>query len=79
MQGADELPGLRSGTGLTAVTWLMRVGFVLAPPVVGAIADVASLRVGLLTVPAAGLVVIALGSVLTGARRGRTACSARFR
>jgi hypothetical protein len=25
MQRADELPGLKRGTGLTAVTWLMRV------------------------------------------------------
>ena len=26
MHGADQLPGLRAGTGLTAVTWLMRSG-----------------------------------------------------
>lgn len=27
MHGADQLPGLRPGTGLTVVTWLMRIGF----------------------------------------------------
>ena len=27
MHAADELPGLRAGTGLTVLTWLMRVGF----------------------------------------------------
>lgn len=70
MQRADELPGLRPGTGLTAVTWLMRVGFVFAPVIVGAIADAISLRAGLLTVPVAGLVVVALAGVLAG-RRGR--------
>jgi MFS family permease len=64
MQGADELPGLRHGTGLTAVTWLLRVGFVASPPLVGVIADATSLRVGLLVVPAAGVVVAALAGAL---------------
>jgi MFS family permease len=66
MHSADELPGLRAGTGLTAVTWLLRVGFVASPPVVGLIADATSLRVGLLIVPMAGLLV----AVLAGAMRG---------
>ena len=69
MQRADELPGMRSGTGLTAVTWLMRVGFVFAPVIVGAIADAISLRAGLLMVPVAGLVVVALAGVLAGTRK----------
>lgn len=69
MQRADELPGLKRGTGLTAVTWLMRVGFVFAPMIVGAIADAFSLRAGLLTVPVAGAVVIALAGVLKKTRR----------
>jgi MFS family permease len=68
MQRADELPGLKPGTGLTAVTWLMRVGFVFAPMIVGAIADAFSLRAGLLTVPVAGIVVVALAGVLAEAR-----------
>jgi MFS family permease len=65
MQRADELPGLKHGTGLTIVTWLMRLGFVFAPMIVGAIADAVSLRAGLLTVPAAGLVVVVLAPVLS--------------
>lgn len=69
MQRADELPDLKRGTGLTAVTWLMRVGFVFAPMIVGAIADAFSLRAGLLTVPVAGAVVIALAGVLKKTRR----------
>jgi MFS family permease len=60
MHAADELPGLRHGTGLTVVTWLLRVGFVASPPLVGVIADATSLRVGLVVVAAAGLVVAAL-------------------
>jgi MFS family permease len=69
MHGADQLPGLRPGTGLTAVTWLMRIGFVSSPPVVGLIADATSLRVGLLVVPAAGVAVILLAVALTPRRR----------
>jgi MFS family permease len=60
MHGADQLPGMRPGTGLTVVTWLMRVGFFGAPLLVGVVADATSLRVGLLSVPVAGLIVMAL-------------------
>lgn len=69
MHGADQLPGLRPGTGLTVVTWLMRVGFVSSPPVVGLIADATSLRVGLLVVPIAGVAVMLLAVVLSPRRR----------
>lgn len=68
MQRADELPGLKPGTGLTAVTWLMRIGFVCAPMIVGALADAYSLRVGLLTVPVAGVVALALAGALSRRR-----------
>ena len=79
MHGADQLPGMRPGTGLTVVTWLMRVGFFGAPLLVGVIADATSLRVGLLSVPVAGVVVLGRAGArsarrppsLTGARRPR--------
>jgi MFS family permease len=69
MHGADQLPGLRPGTGLTAVAWLMRVGFVSSPPMVGVIADATSLRVGLLVMPVAGLLVMLLAGALSPRRR----------
>ena len=69
MHGADRLPGLRHGSGLTVVAWLMRLGFVGAPAIVGMIADATSLRVGLLVVPVAGLAIIAASGVLSGRRR----------
>lgn len=72
MHGADSLPGLRRGTGLTAVAWLMRVGFVASPPVVGLIADAAGLRAGLLLVPVAGLLVAMLAGVLSARRPSRS-------
>ncbi|MCO7275066.1 MFS transporter [Cellulosimicrobium cellulans] len=69
MQQADELPGLRAGTGLTLVSWLMRLGFLLSPPIVGLVADATSLRAGLLVLPLAGLVVVLLAGVLAPGRR----------
>ena len=69
MHGADQLPAMRPGTGLTAVTWLMRVGFFGAPLLVGIVADATSLRVGLLSVPVAGVVVIALAGALSARRQ----------
>lgn len=68
MQQADELPGLRAGTGLTLVSWLMRLGFLLSPPIVGLVADATSLRAGLLVLPLAGLVVVLLAGVLAPRR-----------
>lgn len=68
MHEADELPGLRAGTGLTVVSWLMRLGFLLSPPLVGLVADATSLRVGLLAMPLSGLVVIVAAGVLSGRR-----------
>jgi MFS family permease len=64
MHSADELPGLPAGVGLTVVSWLLRVGFLLSPPLVGLVADLASLRVGLLTVVAAGLITAVAARVL---------------
>jgi MFS family permease len=61
---ADELPGLRRGLGLAVVNWLLRIGFLVSPPLVGVLADAASLRVALLTVVFAGLGALVLGRVL---------------
>lgn len=69
MHEADALPGLKPGSGLTIVSWLMRLGFLLSPPVVGQVADAAGLRTGLLVIPAAGLLVVLLAGALR-ARRG---------
>lgn len=62
---ADEVPGLRAGTGVTVLSWLMRVGFLTAPIAVGTIADAAGLRVGLVIVPVAGAAAILLARVLS--------------
>ncbi|MDY0891723.1 MFS transporter [Frigoribacterium sp. CFBP9030] len=64
MHAADQLPGFRRGTGLTLLSWLMRLGFLFSPPLVGLIADATSLRWGLLVMPAAGVIVLLLAGVL---------------
>ncbi|MGW2839091.1 MFS transporter [Streptomyces sp. NPDC001493] len=64
MHEADSLPGLKPGSGLTIVSWLMRLGFLVSPPVVGLVADATSLRIGLLVVPLAGALTVLLSGVL---------------
>ncbi|WP_245657718.1 MFS transporter [Herbidospora mongoliensis] len=65
MHTADQLPGFRPGTGLTLLSWLLRAGFLLTPPLVGLIADASSLRLGLLLVPVAGIIVIFCSGVFS--------------
>lgn len=69
MSEADELPGLRPGTGLTIVSWLMRLGFLLSPPLIGLLSEATSLRDALFMIPLAGLTVVFAAGVLNG-RRG---------
>ncbi|WP_430593591.1 MFS transporter [Humidisolicoccus flavus] len=68
MDAADRLPGLRPGTGLTLVSWLLRLGFLVSPPLVGLVADTIGLRYGLLIVPFAGILVVVLAGVLSKER-----------
>ena len=63
---ADELPGLAQGSGLTVINWLLRIGFLVCPLVIGVLADATSLRIALLTVVAAGLGALLLGRSLRG-------------
>ena len=67
MNAADDMPGMRPGTALMIVSWLMRLAFVLSPPLVGALGDTFGLRAGLAVVP-----VLAVGTLLVaGVLRGR--------
>lgn len=66
MHAADGLANLRPGAGLTIVSWLMRLGFLLTPPAVGAIATATSLRWGLAVVAGGGVVTFLLAQVLPG-------------
>jgi MFS family permease len=65
-QAADELPGLPHGLGLAVINWLLRIGFLVSPLLVGALADATSLRVALLSVVLAGVGTLVLGRALPG-------------
>ena len=64
MGAADDLPGMQSGSGLTIVTWMMRLGFFAGPPLIGALADASSLRWALLVVPCCALAMLLLTPAL---------------
>lgn len=65
MNAADDLPGLKQGTGLTIVSWLMRLFFFAAPPLIGEIVEDTSLLSAVAVLPIAGFVTIVATSVLT--------------
>ncbi|RKN09290.1 MFS transporter [Streptomyces radicis] len=65
---ADEIPGLWPGAGITVTAFLLRIGFLLSPPLVGVVADASSIRVGLVVVPLAGLVILLTSGILEGRR-----------
>lgn len=64
-EAADAMPGLKPGSALTVTSLVLRIGFLASPPLVGVIADASAIRWGLLLVPLAGLVVMALAWVLS--------------
>ncbi len=68
---ADRAPGLKPGTGLTLVSWSMRVIFLISPPLVGALADNIGLRLAILFVPLMGLLAIIFARSLRIRGRGR--------
>ncbi|MFR9673303.1 MFS transporter [Streptomyces sp. TR06-5] len=67
-RAADEVPGLPPGTGITVAAFLLRLGFLASPPVIGIVADATSIRTGLVLVPAAGAVILLTSGILGGAR-----------
>ncbi|MCM3662056.1 MFS transporter [Georgenia satyanarayanai] len=69
MNAADDMPGMRAGSALTIVSWLMRVAFVVSPPLVGAIGDAVGLRAGLAVVPVLAVGTLLLAGVLRGRER----------
>lgn len=72
---ADDIPGLPPGAGLTIVSWLARVIMMIAPPIVGMLADSHGTRVALGYGLLGGLIMIASWPVLHASRpeQGRRA------
>nr|WP_205709324.1 MFS transporter [Kineococcus siccus] len=65
-QAADDIPGLPHGLGLALSNWLLRLGLLVSPLLVGLLADAAGLRTALLVVVLAGLGALVLGRTLRG-------------
>ncbi|WP_019144196.1 MFS transporter [Aeromicrobium massiliense] len=73
---ADRVPGLPAGTGIALLGWLMRLGFLLTSPVVGAFSDAVDLRTAMLLPLVAGLVAAVLAHRLRGSLSVRPAPTA---
>lgn len=52
---AGRIPGVASGTGITVVSFAMRIGLAFCSPLIGGLAELAGLRLALLVAGAAGL------------------------
>ncbi len=61
---AGRLPGLPEGAGITYVSWLMRIAFLATSPIVGTVADLTNLRVGLFLLVLSGVAVVWLARVV---------------
>lgn len=68
---ADEVPGLRTGTGLAVVSWLMRGAFLTLSPFIGAVSDVVGLRWAFLAVPVVALIALCAAGALRERAPGR--------
>ena len=69
---ADDVEGLPPGLGLTIVSWLARLAGLLAPPVVGRLADVHGLWVALAYGLLGGLIMVTCWPVLHRRSAGTT-------
>ncbi|WP_235027561.1 MFS transporter, partial [Dietzia psychralcaliphila] len=73
MVGADSVPGLTPGTGLAVLNWVMRLGFLASPPLVGLIAEHAGMRWTVIPVLVGGVLITVLAGPLLGrSGQGRT-------
>lgn len=68
MHAADELPGMAHGNGLTFVTWLMRIGFLAGPALIGLVGQQAGIRWALILIPMAAAVALATSAALAPPR-----------
>ncbi|MGO3886405.1 MAG: MFS transporter, partial [Mycetocola sp.] len=74
MAAAAELPGVSEGAGVTLVSWLMRIGFLITSPLIGSVTDAVSLRAGLGLLVVVGLTVV----LLSGSLRQKVRPAAEF-
>ncbi|WP_316671249.1 MFS transporter, partial [uncultured Propionibacterium sp.] len=66
MHAGDRVPGVAPGAGLTVTTWVIRVGLVLFPVLIGAVGDAVDLRTAMILLPVTAVCVLALSPLLSG-------------
>ncbi|WP_208858840.1 MFS transporter [Cryobacterium zongtaii] len=69
LTAAAALPGISAGAGVTLVSWLMRIGFLVTSPLVGGLTEATDLRWGLCVLIVVGVVVILLAPSLSRSRK----------
>lgn len=55
---------MSEGAGVTIVSWLMRVGFLITSPIIGGITDLVDLRWGLALLVVVGVATVLLSGAL---------------
>jgi fucose permease len=68
---AGSRPGIPAGHGIAITTWLVRVGLVVSPALIGVASDAFGLQAALLIPLAAGIAIVAFAPVLTATPLGR--------
>ena len=71
MVAADSVPGLAPGTGLAVLNWVMRLGFLVSPPMVGLIAQYAGMRWTVAPMVLGGVLIALAAGPLLGRDRPR--------
>lgn len=69
MQAADELPGLPRGFGLAVSGWMMRLGFLATPPLIGLVADAVGLRWAFVVPAVLGVLAVVFAGLLAPGHR----------
>jgi MFS family permease len=66
LAAASRVPGVAPGAGIALVSTMGYTGFLAGPPLIGLVAEAATLRAGLAVVGGAGVLVALLAGVLRG-------------
>ncbi len=74
---AGSRPGIPAGHGVALVAWLVRIGLIFAPAMVGAAADAWGLAAALAIPLVAGVAIVAAAPALTGGSLRRDASQSR--
>jgi fucose permease len=64
MRAAAHIPGIRPASGVTVVSWLARSGFIIAPLIVGLVAEAAGPGWGIACAAVAAMIIVPLAVVL---------------